>query len=180
MGGGLINTTALARFKEKLLGVVDDRLATRPTETTLQYLVEEKGFLAISLGNAFNFGLLWLCVELFEDTNDVNTSVGAGASVSSYHDATNHVIKKTGSGSIILQSKPQTCTKNNDNVWAYADWEGTGSVKIEVSRDGGTTFTEITSDSITGINNQPSGTAIVCRLTLTGVVTLKNIAWGCK
>lgn len=149
-------------------------------DSTLRYLIDENKFSNYSLGRAFNFGLLWLCVELFEDTVDVDTSVGAGSSVANYHDATNHLIAKTGTGSIIIQSKPQTCTKNNDNVWAYADWEGTGSVKIEVSRDGGTTFTEITSDSITGINNQPSGTAMVCRFTLTGVVTLKNIAWGCK
>lgn len=149
-------------------------------DSTLRYLIDENKFSNYSLGRAFNFGLLWLCVELFENTVDVDTSVGAGASIENYYDSTNHIINKTGVGYIVLQSLPQTCTKNNADVWAYADWEGTGSVKIEVSRDGGTTFTEIVSDSLTSISSQPSGTAMVCRLTLTGEVILKNVAWGCK
>lgn len=149
-------------------------------DTTLRYLIDENKFLNYSLGRAFNYGLLLLCVEVFDDTADVDTSIGAGTAIADYYDAANHLITKTGVGYIVLQSLPQTCTKNNADVWAYVDWEGTGSVKIEVSRDSGTTFTEVVFDSLTSISTQPSGTAMVCRLTLTGEVVLKNVAWGCK
>ena len=149
-------------------------------DTTLRYLIDENKFSNYSLGRAFNYGLLWLCVEVFDDTSDVDTSIGAGTAIADYYNATNHLITKTGVGYIVLQPLPQSCTKNNDDVWAYVDWEGTGSVKIEISRDSGTTFTEVVSDSLTSISTQPSGTAMVCRLTLTGEVVLKNVAWGCK
>lgn len=172
---------------KSLLGKPDGTLTwsgksvlTSENETTLKYLIDETQFSVTALGKSFNYGLLWLCVENFEDTADVNTSIGAGGSVADYYDATNHLIVKTGTGSIVLQSKSQTCSKNNATAWAYPDWTGSGSLKVEISRDGGTTFTTVASDTMKSISTQPTGTSMVCRLTLTGQVTLKNIAWGCK
>lgn len=153
---------------------------TSTNETTLKYLIDEAQFSTDSLATAFNYGLLWLCIELFDDTSDVNTSVGVGGTVANYHDATNHLIVKTGSGSIVLQSKAQTCSKNNASAWVSVDYTGTGSVTVQISRNNGTNFTTCSNNSITSISSQPSGTSMVCKLTLTGVVTLKNIAWGCK
>lgn len=174
------NASALRGLPNGTLTWNEKSVLTSDNEKTLKYLIDEAQFSVDALGKSFHYGLLWLGVENFEDTADVNTSVGAGGSLSDFYDATNHLIVKTGSGSIVLQSTSQTCAKNNAMAWAYPDWTGTGSLMVEISRDGGTTFTTVTSDTMTSISSQPTGTSMVCRLTLTGQVTLKNIAWGCK
>ena len=148
--------------------------------TQLKYLVDEAKFGNVALSDSINLGLLWMCVDDFENTSGIDTSVGAGLSISSYHNSTNHILVKTDSDTVVIQSTAQQCTKNNDSAWISVDYTGSGSVSAAISRDGGTTFTPCTNNALTSISSQPSGTQIVYKLTVTGAVTIKNVAWGCK
>lgn len=54
---------------------------------------------------------------------------------------------------------------------------GTGTATYYI-RDGGTTFTQCTLDTITDISKQPSGTNIVVKAVLNSDVELQALAWG--
>lgn len=147
----------------------------------LKYYIDENQFSVISLAKALNNGLLWLLIELFENTVDIDVTKNNGQYVvDNYHDTTKHAIIKNDDMTVIFQSVAKVCTKTNNNIWVYPDWEGTGTLKVEISRNNGATFTEISSDTLTSISSQSTGASMICRLTMTGQVTLKNIAWGCK
>jgi len=55
---------------------------------------------------------------------------------------------------------------------------GTGSITYYISRDGGTTFTACTLDTVTDISAQPSGTSIVLKAVISGNAELLAVAWG--
>lgn len=148
--------------------------------SVMSSLIKENTFRSTALTKALNFGLYSFILECFSDVSDVNTSVGAGATVSAMHNADRHSIEKTSAETIIIQSLAKTITTANAKAWVLTDWSGSGSVKVSVSRDGGSTFTTVEEDTLTDISAQPAGTSMVCRLTITGQVTFDNIAWGFK
>lgn len=57
---------------------------------------------------------------------------------------------------------------------------GTGTITYWFSRDGGTTWSQCTLETLTSISGQPSGQTIVAKAILTGNAVLSALAWGWK
>lgn len=53
-----------------------------------------------------------------------------------------------------------------------------GTIQWYISRDGGTTYTACTLDTLTDISSQPSGTSIVAKLVMTGNAELLSMSYG--
>lgn len=151
------------------------------TTARLDRLIEENTFRSRALCKALQNDVSFLVVECFENNSDINTDVGDGELVANtMFNQPYHSIDKTGENSVTFQSLAKVNTKSNLQAWAWVDTVGTGTCKIEISRDNGTTFTTIPNDNMVSINSQPSGVSLICRLTLSGDIILKNISWGVK
>lgn len=177
VGLSVDNANLTYNRKNGTSGIV--RIQDVETTARLDRLIEENTYRSRALCKALSHGLLWLCVECYETAIDIDTTKGDGKTVvDTMFNAPFHSIDKTGDGSVTFQCLPKVCTKNNNRTWVWADCSGTGTCKVEISRDNGTTFTTIPNDTLTSISSQPSGTNLICRVTLTGNIILKNIAWG--
>lgn len=145
-------------------------------------LIDENTFRNRALASAMSNVINTLFMEVFADTNGINKSLGdAATAIENYYNQRGHIFEKTDSGTITLYTLPQTVNTGNGKVWVYADYISKGgSVELAISRDGGTTYTVVTEGVLTDISTRPAGTTMSLRIKITGAVTLKNVAWGCK
>ena len=152
------------------------------TKDLYAILINENTFrnkvLAIAMTNVIST----LFMEVFADTNDINKSLGDGATaIENYYIARGHIWEKTDSGAITLYTNSKDVNTGNNKVWVYADYTSKGgSVELAISRDGGSNYTVISNNALTDITSKPSGTSMSLRIKITGAVTLRNVAWGCK
>ena len=150
----------------------------------LKVLLNEDKFRNKATLEAMNKAIFTLFIETFENLDDVNTSAGSGsASINGAYDADKHIfVNSSADTSLVLQSVAKVITGPNGNAWCFVDYEAAegASLTVEISRDSGVTWTTLTENAITSISTQPTGVQVVCRVTLMGVVTLKNLAWGVK
>ena len=133
--------------------------------------------------NAITRSLTTLFVETFTDTNGINYSAGDGATaITNYYKADKHIFEKTDEATVTIYSASNVVSSGNNNVWALVDWESNGgNVEFAVSRNGGTTYTTVPSNTLTNISAlQSAGAVMIWRITMTGKLKLKNIAWGAK
>ena len=137
---------------------------------------------------AMNKAIFTLFVENFADLDNVNLVGGSGeAAITAIYDSDAHHFLQLGTGSTtpktIIYSTVQVVTGPNNNAWVYLDFDtgsSSASVKFEISRDNGTTWTELVHNTVTSIASQPSGVQVIYRVTLTGQLILHNLAWGLK
>ncbi|MBR4419582.1 MAG: hypothetical protein IKT32_01760 [Clostridia bacterium] len=149
----------------------------------LKILVDENTFRNKALATAITRSLTTLFVETFTDTNGINYSAGDGATaITNYYKADKHIFEKTDEATVTIYSASNVVSSGNNNVWALVDWESNGgSVEFAVSRNGGTTYTTVPSNTLTNISAlQSAGAVMIWRITMTGKLKLKNIAWGAK
>lgn len=142
------------------------------TDAMLANRISDASFATNSLATALNYGLFWYSTDNLEDLTGIATNV------TSYYNSFNRYIDIPG-GTVVIQSKANECTKTNGQVWINIDYTGTGSIAIQVSRDGGTTFTTCQNNQLTNIGSQPAGSSMVWKVTATGPIIIKNIALGC-
>lgn len=151
------------------------------TTSRLDRLIEENTFRSRALCKALQNDVSFLVVECYESSIDIDTTIDDGQTVvDTMFNAPFHSIDKTGDGSVTFQCLPKVNVKSNLYAWVWADYIGTGTCEVEISRDNGTTFTTIPNDSLVSISSQPEGNNLICRVTLSGEITLKNISWGVK
>ena len=119
----------------------------------------------------------------------MNLAGGSGeAAITAIYDSDAHHFLQLETGSTtpetIIYSTVQVVTGPNDNAWVYLDFDtgssSSASVKFEISRDNGTTWTELAHNTVTSISSQPAGVQVIYRVTLTGQLLLHNLAWGLK
>ena len=158
----------------------------------LKFLLNENKFRNKATLAAMNQAVFTLFVETFETLDDVDTLASDGSgetAITAAYDADKHIFKNTIEGTTLtLQSTAKEITGPNDTAWCYPDWEkGTNSdLIVSMSRDGGTTWTAVYSgigdpkEGIASLADQPTGVQVIVKVTLVGVVTLKNLAWGVK
>lgn len=146
----------------------------------IKYLYDEDKFRSLSLMRGINHALLWLMVECYDTLVDVDNTKGNYNDVVSFWDKDLNVINKTGTNSIVFYSVVKVVTQSNNYIYILADYEGSGTVKLEVSRNNGSSYTTVTNDAITNISSQSSGSTMILKVTLTGQVVFKNVFWGCK
>lgn len=149
----------------------------------LKILVDENTFRNKALANALTKGLTTLFIDTFVETIAINTATGDGASaIANYYDAEKHIFNKTDTGTVIMYTAANTVTSGNNNAWALVDWQNVdgGNVELAVSRNGGTTYTTVPSNTVTSISGQSAGASMSLRITMTGKLKLKNVAWGAK
>ena len=148
----------------------------------LKILVDENTFRNKALATAITKSLTTLLIDTFTDTIAINTTLGDGASaIANYYDADKHIFNKQDTGTVTIYTATNVVTSGNNNAWALVDWESNGgSVELAVSRNGGTTYTVVPSNTVTSISAQTAGVSMILRITLTGKVKLKNVAWGAK
>ena len=145
-------------------------------------LIAENAFRGQALAGAVSNRLATLFVHTFTDVSAIDQTKGNGATaVSSYYNAEKHLFDKNATGTVTIYTVANVVTTGNDMAWAIADWENVdgGSVKLEVSRNGGTTYTVLANDTLTDISGQTAGISMILRITLTGKLKLNNVAWGC-
>ena len=144
-------------------------------------LISENTFRNRALASAMANVISTLFMEVFEDTNDINKSLGdAATAIENYYIARGHIWEKTDSGTITLYTNSKTVSTGNNKVWVYADYTSKGgSVELAISRDGGS-YTVVSEGVLTDISSRPGGTSMSLRIKITGAVTFRNVAWGCK
>lgn len=153
------------------------------TVDTLKTLIHENTFRNTALGDAMTKDLTTLVIQTFSDISAVDNTKGDGATaIANYYKADKHIFDKNDTGTAVIYSIAKTVTSGNNNAWALADWEdvASGSVEIAISRNNGTTFTVIPNNTLTRISSQTAGVSVIVRVTMTGKLRLKNIAWGLK
>ena len=162
---------------------------------TLRFLLNENKFRNKATLAAMNQAVFTLFVETFETLDGIDTSAGSGdgeTAITAAYDADKHIFTNTVEGTTLtFQSAAKEITGPNDTAWCYPDWEkGVNSdLIISMSRDGGTTWTTVYSglfgdgnpkEYVASLADQPTGVQVIVKVTLVGVVTLKNLAWGVK
>ncbi len=150
---------------------------------TLQMLIEENTFRNTALAGALTKALTTLVIQTFTDIIGVDDTKGDGAAtIANYYKSDQHIFDKTDEGTVTIYTLAKVVSNGNNNVWAIADWKNVsgGSVELAISRNNGTTYTVLEDDVLTSISSQTSGAVMTLRITMTGKLKLKNIAWGCK
>ena len=159
----------------------------------LRFLLNENKFRNKATLAAMNHAVFTLFLETFETLDDIDTSAGSGeTAITAAYDADKHIFTNTVEGTTLtFQSTAKEITGSNDTAWCYPDWEkGVNSdLIVSMSRDGGTTWTTVYSglfgsghlkEYVVSLADQPTGVQVIVKVTLVGVVTLKNLAWGVK
>ena len=159
----------------------------------LKVLLNEDKFRNKATLAAMNHAVFTLFLETFETLDDIDTSAGSGeTAITAAYDEYKHIFTNAVEGTTLtLQSTAKEITGPNNTAWCYPDWEGGGNSELVVSmsRDGGTTWTEVyrrasvsgnSKGYLTSIADQPTGVQVIVKVTLVGVTTLKNLAWGVK
>lgn len=141
--------------------------------STVEYVnavVNDKDFEINSLIAMNTHGLTDLFIETFEDVSSLNT-VPAG------YNQRLRQFDITSSGELIFTVKRSTtaCTQ----FWINVDYTNvsSGSVTPEVSVDNASTWVTLTNDTLTTVT---SSTNFIVKLTFSGSLTLKNVAFGMK
>ena len=161
----------------------------------LKFLLNENKFRNKATLAAMNQAVFTLFVETFETLDGIDTSAGSGdgeTAITAAYDADKHIFTNTVEGTTLtFQSTAKEITGPNDTAWCYPDWEreGNSDLIVSMSRDGGTTWTTVYSglfgsghlkEYVASLADQPTGVQVMVKVTLVGVVTLKNLAWGVK
>ena len=152
-------------------------------------LIKDNQFTNEATLEAMDKAIFTLFVENFADLDSVNLAGGSGeAAITAIYDSDAHHFLQLETGlttpKTIIYSTVQVVTGPNNNAWVYLDFDtgssSSASVKFEISRDNGTTWTELVHNTITSIASQPAGVQVIYRVTLTGQLFLHNLAWGLK
>ena len=152
-------------------------------------LIKDNQFTNEATLEAMDKAIFTLFVENFADLDSVNLAGGSGeAAITAIYDSDAHHFLQLETGlttpKTIIYSTVQVVTGPNNNAWVYLDFDtgssSSASVKFEISRDNGTTWTELVHNTITSIASQPAGVQVIYRVTLTGQLLLHNLAWGLK
>lgn len=163
-----------------------EELVDHYTLSQVKSLIDDNSFTNTVTLEAINKGLSTLFVENFADLNSVDLTKGSGeTAITAIYDSDAHCFRKRAyvPQEIVIYGAAQEVTGPNDNAWIYLDIPlrfADSSVKFEISRDNGTTWTELVHNTVTSIASQPAGTQIVYRVTLTNLVDFANLAWGLK
>ena len=161
----------------------------------LRFLLNENKFRNKATLAAMNHAVFTLFFETFETLDDIDISAESGdgeTAITAAYDADKHIFTNTVEGTTLtFQSTVKEITGPNDTAWCYPDWEqeGNSDLIINMSRDGGTTWTTVYSglfgsghlkEYVASLADQPTGVQVMVQVTLVGAVTLKNLAWGVK
>lgn len=149
----------------------------------LSTLIAENKFRSDALAFAMRKAILMLYIELFESTDDVDTSLGSGqAAITNYYNAETHTFEKNDDSTITIYSVAKVVTSGNNYIWGLLDWQDIsgGNVSLAISRDNGVTYTDVTNDTLVNISSKPTGVTMRAKITMTGRCRLLNVAWGCK
>lgn len=170
---------------------LEDRLTTvEEAVDTLPKMTEDIQEASI-VGNEGKFGVYALLAaltyelntfmyETFSTSSDIDQTKDDGTYVvTNYFNAVSRAIIKNDDTTKTIQSVKVTSSTPPTKVWARVDYEGTGSVTIQFSRDDGSTWTTVPNDSCVTLSTSLNS-SLRLRLTLKGIVKTKNVAWGCK
>lgn len=106
---------------------------------------------------------------------DVNTFVNAGSSTNYTVDTTGKVLKATSSAStctVVSNAYTVSSTDNYAVLKVGTESLGTGTISYFVSRDNGTTFSQIYPNSGVFLGAKPTGTSLVFKVVITGTAQL--------
>ena len=163
-----------------------EELVDNYTLNKVKSLIDDNSFTNAVTLEAINKGMSTLFVENFANLNSVDLTKGSGeTAITAIYDSDAHCFRKRSytPQETVIYGAAQEVTGPNDNAWIYLDIPlrfADSSVKFEISRDNGTTWTELAHNTVTSIASQPAGTQIVYRVTLTNLVDFANLAWGLK
>lgn len=147
---------------------------------TVGILASEGRFKSDSLIVSFKEGFDYLCIETFENSADIDSTLDDGDTViNNYFNSTTHTISKTSEDTLVIQSRKFDLESTPYSAWIYADYDGSGGISLEFSKNNGSTWTSIPNDTVVSINALVQKEVRI-KITMVGVVRLKNIAWGVK
>lgn len=149
----------------------------------LEARIGDNAFKSTALAGALSKSLTTLVMHDFTNTIEVESTKGDGAAVmTNYYDSNLCLFDKTDEGTVTFYTLTKVVSSGNNNAWAIADWTNVsgGSLEVAISRNNGTTYTVLPNDTLTIISGQTSGAVMSLRITMTGKLKLKNVAWGCK
>lgn len=150
----------------------------------LQIRIDDNTFRCDVLANVLSKDLTTLFIEDFFNTDDVDKSVADGQYVvDNYYIQSKKMIDKYEVGTKTIYSVAKTVTSGNNRAWCMVDWENieNGSIAVEISRNNGVNYTPLNiNGNITSISTQPTGVGMIVKVTMTGKLRFKNIAWGLK
>lgn len=162
--------------------VINTAIGEALTKDAYSVLIGENTFRNQALASAMTNSITTLFVEVYADTNDIDkTYTDAASIINSYYDARLHIFEKKDAATVTFYSVVESVTSGNGKAWLFADYTlNGGTIEFAISRDGGTNYTVVTNNQLTDISAKAAGTNMRLRVTITGAVTLRNVAWGCK
>ena len=174
--------TDVLRIMEQLSNKVDiselDAIKNNANTTTL--LVEKTAFKTdINARNqAYNFD--YLCVDLFDDFSSIDTSIDDGNLIyNNYYRENTQSVNKVSHDTLTLRTVNFAIGIPPSEAWVMVDYSGEGTVQLFFSKDNGTSWTQVENDTLSPLP-ESTDTDIRVKVTMTGPIILKGIAWGCK
>ena len=133
-------------------------------------LLDDKNFEIQSLMDFHSKELLDFYIETFEDTSALST-------IPDGYNSRFHQFNITAAST--MQFSVKTVSASRSTFWINVDYENvaSGSVTRQISVDGGSTWKTVSNDTLTTIT---AATSFIVKLTLSGKLTLKNVAFGLK
>jgi hypothetical protein len=138
---------------------------------------------------ALNYGLTSLIIENFEDMSSFNTKDDStNKTITDFWNQSTHVVESTGFSNNMLKTVTFTLNDTPSYLMVMCDYEGSGTVDLSVSFDGGTRSFSVTDGDLVDLSNitldngkqmHPS-VKLIGYITLNGNVSLKNICWGTR
>ena len=116
-----------------------------------------------------------IVIDFFDTVNDIDSDYFDGATViSDFLDTNENYINKTSSGTLSFCTPAFAYNSKISAVGFSID--GTGAISASISLDGGTTWTDLSSE-ITSLSTETSGSTRL-KITMDGECVIKNMTWG--
>lgn len=173
-----INKTLEILDVEKFGQIETDIETLKNKDISSEVVSRETSFNADALYYNYSNGLETFIIENYDDTTGIDSTKDDGEYilVNNYNDA-QHCITVPIGNIKMYRSTVLDMRREYNKVFVHLDKEGSGTIDVYISSDGGVTFKKISEDTVNDCN---LGKQFVIQLKLTGSVTLHNLCWGVK
>lgn len=161
-------------------------------ETAVSYVITFGGYNGTYLGDTWEYdSATWIdrapatapaarasMGVAYDSTRGVVVAFGGGNTTTYYADTWEWTPASGGTATVISTSDVSDIPSPG-RAYMTADYNvSNGTIAFYISRDAGTTWTQMTLDAIIDISAQPAGSVIVAKCVMTGDATLFAWAWG--
>lgn len=155
----------------------------------LKRVLNESCFEVDAKSSSQSYGLSSIIIENFEDTASFDLTVDStNKTLSDFWNPSTHTVSYSSFEDNLLKTKTMNLESTPSYLLVICDFEGLGTVDLEMSFDGGTNRFPVESGKLVDLSNifydsgkqMHSSVKMLGYITLNGNVTLKNICWAVR